>query len=154
RRALAPTAVPLRMFCGFLIHPCFEASLMRVQARALPSLTARSTACGLLRYRADGLDPVRLAPGERRVAGRVQVAAAVAAEPERPQQPWAPAKHSPGARRPDADHLFPVFGVGDDGGFLGEGVEEGEAVGGDRADPAGRLVPVRVALALEPLVAV
>src|SRR5215475_16130851 len=71
--------------------------------------------------------PVRLAPGERRVAGRVQVAAAVAAEPERRQQSLALAKQFPGDQRPDADHLVPVIGVGDDVGVLVEGVEDGEA---------------------------
>src|SRR6185437_4810164 len=64
------------------------------------------------------------------------------------------AKQFLGDQCPDADHLVPVIGVGDDVGVLVEHVEDWEAVRGERADPAGRLMPVRRALALEPLMAV
>jgi hypothetical protein len=36
------------------------------------------------------------------------------------------AKQFPGDQRPDADHLVPVVGVGDDVGVLVEYVEDGE----------------------------
>src|SRR5215471_21087309 len=94
------------------------------------------------------------APGERRVAGRVQVAAAVTAEPERRQQFLALAQQLPGDQRPDPDHLVPMIGVGDDVGVLVEHVEDGETVRRERADTAGRLVAVCLALPLEPLMAV
>ena len=47
-----------------------------------------------------------------------------------------------------------MVGVRDDVSVLAEHIEDGEAVRGERADPAGRLMPVRRTLALEPPVAV
>src|SRR5713101_6658952 len=93
------------------------------------------------------------APGERRVARRVQLAAAVAAEPERRQESLLLAEQFLRDQRPDADHLVPVVGVGDDVGVLVEQVEDWEAVRRERADPARWLVSVQIALALEALVA-
>ena len=84
----------------------------------------------------------------------MQVAGAVATEPERREQSLLLAEQFPGDQRADPDHLVAVVGVGDDVGVLPEHVEDREAVRGEGADPAGGLVPVQVALALEPLVAV
>src|SRR5215472_16698548 len=91
------------------------------------------------------------APGERRVARGMQGAGAVAREPERGQQPLFLAEQLLGHQRPDPDHLVAVVGVGDDVGVLAEDIEYREAVRRERADPAGRLVPVELALALEAL---
>jgi hypothetical protein len=84
----------------------------------------------------------------------VQLAGLVPAEPEWREQALIFAEQLLGDQRADPDHLVPVIGIGDDVRVLAEHVEDGEAVRGERADPAGRLVPVRRALALEPLVAV
>src|SRR5260370_36150353 len=94
-----------------------------------------------------------LAPGERRVARRVQLPGAVPVEPEGPEQLLLLAEDFPGREGSDADHLVAVIGVGDHVGVLTEHVEDREAIRGEGADPAGRLAPVQGPLALEPLVA-
>jgi hypothetical protein len=81
-------------------------------------------------------------------------ARAVPAEPERGQQSLRLPEQFPGHQGPDADHLESVIGIGDHVGVLTEHVEDGEAVRGEGADSAGRVVPVEVPLSLEPLVAV
>src|SRR5262249_38349382 len=94
------------------------------------------------------------APGERRVADRMQLAGLIPAEPERCEQRLLLAEQFLGNQRADANHLVTVVGVGDDVSVLVKHVEDGEAVRGERADPAGRLGPVRLTPPLEALVAV
>src|SRR5215469_8220940 len=96
----------------------------------------------------------RSAPGEGGVADRVELAGAVAGEPERFEQSLPFAEQFPGDQCPDADHLVAVVGVGYHVGVLAESVEDREAVGGERTDAAGGLLAVQVALAFEPLEAV
>src|SRR5258708_9349825 len=93
------------------------------------------------------------APGERRVARGMQFAAAVPGEPERRQEPLFLAEQFLRYERPDTDHLVSVIGVGDDIRVLAENIEYREAVRGEGADPARRLVPVKLALAVEARVA-
>src|SRR5690349_935729 len=81
------------------------------------------------------------APRERRMAHRVQLTRLIPAEPERTEQPLLLPEKLPGHQGPDPDHLEPVIGVGDDVRVLPEDVEDGEAVRGERADPARGLVP-------------
>src|SRR6266516_1320792 len=90
------------------------------------------------------------APGERRVAHRVQVAGAVPAEPERLEKLLLLPEEFLRDQGADADHLEAVIGVGDHVGVLAEHVEDREAVRGERTDPAGGLMPVEGPLPLEP----
>src|SRR5690606_32291340 len=94
------------------------------------------------------------APGERRVARRVQLTGLVAREAERLEQLALLPEQLPGDELPDADHLVTVVGVGDHVGVLTEPVADREADGGEGAEAARGLVAVERALALEPLVAV
>src|SRR5205085_5686326 len=97
------------------------------------------------------ITPTPSAPGERRMAHRVQFTRLVPAEPERCQQSLLLTEEFPGHQGPDADHLEPVIGIGDHVRVLPEDVEDGEAVRGEGADPARGLVPVQLTLALESL---
>src|ERR1700730_7391372 len=94
------------------------------------------------------------APRERRAAGGVQLARLVAGEAERRQEALLLAEQMRLDKGADADHLVSVVGVGDDVSVLAECVEYREAARGEGADPAGRLVPVKLSLAPQPLVAV
>src|SRR3712207_8528862 len=79
----------------------------------------------------------------------VQPSGLVAREAERFEQGLRLVHELLGHQRPYTDHLVAVVGVGDDVGVLAEGVEDGEAVGGEAPDPTRRLLREEFSLALE-----
>src|ERR671913_1904491 len=94
------------------------------------------------------------APWERRVARWVQFSGLVAGETERFQQFLRLVHKLLRHQGTDPAHLVAVVGVGDDVGIVPEGVEDGEAIGGEAPDTARGLPGEQVALPLEAPVAV
>src|ERR1700724_2128608 len=95
----------------------------------------------------------RLAPRERTVGSRMQLAGREAREAERLEQLAALAADVLGHELADANHLVAVIRVGDHVDILAEAVEHREIVGRETADAAGRFAPVQVAQPLEAFLA-
>src|SRR3990172_12445879 len=128
--------------------------------RGLVGLSRRPAPCGAsIPPRPANFRPIPLprsrpsAPGKRAVRRRVQPARGEAREAEGLQELSTRADDVVGHQLADPDHLIAVIGVGNDVDVLAEPVEHGEAVGGEAADAARRLLLVAGDLPFEAFLA-